>query len=152
MGVVVVFYWPDEKCVSRANRLSEAGLCVVVDNTEQLLDPTSIGLGERIIYIPNGANLGIAAAINQGVDRLIRAGCSSALIFDQDSEPTVELLEALPRLLVDATSDGQRVALIGSAYEDTRLGGVASFVRFGYFKLKRIPPEGSELIDVDFLI
>ena len=105
-----------------------------------------------VTYVANGRNLGIAAAINQGVQQLIDAGCANALIFDQDSEPSAQLLEGLPQLVDAAVAGGRPVAVVGPAYEDIRLGGVAPFVRFGYMKLLRIMPVGDELIDVDFLI
>ncbi|WP_302056995.1 glycosyltransferase family 2 protein [Paraburkholderia sp. CNPSo 3281] len=151
-GIVVVFYRPDEACVARANRLAQAWPCVVIDNTEQVSTPGALGLDERVDYVANGANLGIATALNQGVERLVAAGCTSALLFDQDSEPSAQLLEALPQTMEEERLHNARVALIGPAYEDLRLGGVAPFVRFGALKLRRIKPVGMELVDVDFLI
>lgn len=132
--------------------MSEFGLCVVVDNTERSCTGRELGLDERVVYISNEANLGIATALNQGVECLIKAGCDTALLFDQDSEPSAGLLDELPRALGRERACGRRVALIGPAYEDRRLGGTAPFVRFAFPALKRIPPVGSELIDVDFLI
>lgn len=151
-GVVIVFYRPDHGCVARANRLADVWPCVVVDNTESVSRPTALGLDARIDYIANGANLGIATALNQGIERLVAAGCRSALLFDQDSEPSHELLVELPRTLAVERTRNPRVALVGPAYEDARLGGVAPFVRFGYLKLRRVLPEGVQPIEVDFLI
>ncbi|MBN3763249.1 glycosyltransferase family 2 protein [Burkholderia sp. Ac-20365] len=151
-GIVVVFFRPDAACVRRANRYADAGLCVVVDNTEQLQSAEQLGLDTRILYVANAANLGIATAINQGVELLLKAGCTSALIFDQDSEPSRQLLEALPPLLDEEKRRRGRVAVIGPAYEDARLGGVAPFVRFGYLRLRRVAPVGTRPIEIDFLI
>jgi len=149
---VIVFYRPDHGCVARANRLAKVWPCVVVDNTESVSTPDALGLDARVDYVANGANLGIATALNQGIERLIAMGCRSALLFDQDSEPSDELLIELPRTLETARRRDRRVALVGPAYEDARLGGVAPFVRFGYLALRRIQPEGVQPIDVDFLI
>ncbi len=150
--MVVVFYQPDEGCVARANRLASVGPCVVVDNSEQARDAASLGLDPRIHHIANGANLGIATAINQGVDALIARGCTMAILFDQDSEPSAELLRALPRTMEEVLARGTKVALLGPAYEDARLGGIAPFVRFGRLRLQRVKPVGSTPVDVDFLI
>jgi rhamnosyltransferase len=151
-GAVVVFYHPDAACVARANRLAAFGPCVVVDNTEGAAQPGVGTLDPRIHYIPNERNLGIATAINQGI-RLLRAlACDFALIFDQDSEPSDHLLRTLPRLLAHEIANGRRVAVMGPAYEDERLGGVAPFVRFGYVRLKRVAPVGDTPLPVDFLI
>jgi Predicted glycosyltransferases len=151
-GIVVVFYRPDAACVRRANRYADFGRCVVVDNTERVQSAEQLGLDDRIVYVANGANRGIATGINQGVELLLKAGCSSALIFDQDSEPSTQLLEALPQLLKEEQRQRGRVALIGPAYEDARLGGVAPFVRFGYLKLQRVAPVGTQPLEIDFLI
>ncbi|TGN94607.1 MULTISPECIES: glycosyltransferase family 2 protein [unclassified Burkholderia] len=151
-GYVVVFYRPDADCVVRANRLCEFGPCVVVDNTERAVSAASLGLDPSAIYIANGENRGVGEAFNQGVERLIELGCEFAMLFDQDSEPESELLRGLPEVLARELSSGTRVALAGPAYDDRRLGGVVPFVRFGYFKLKRVPPTGTRPVDVDFLI
>ncbi|PTB30328.1 glycosyltransferase family 2 protein [Paraburkholderia caribensis] len=151
-GIVVVFYRPNAACVQRANRLADIGPVVVVDNTETKFNASGIGLDERIVYVSNGSNLGIATAINQGVDRLLEAGCASALVFDQDSEPSKHLLEHLPVVLAAELRCDAKVALVGPAYEDARLGGVAPFVRFGYLKLRRVAPTGTRPLNVDFLI
>lgn len=151
-GAVVVFYRPDTLCVERANRLVSSVPCVVVDNTEAVCPVRPDGLDGRIIYIGNGRNLGIATAINQGVEQLIAQGFRYAMIFDQDSEPAPVLLDALPRTLERELAGNRRIALVGPAYDDARLGGVVPFVRFGYLKLRRITPSGTRPIEVDFLI
>ncbi|CAG2262965.1 glycosyltransferase family 2 protein [Burkholderia sola] len=151
-GAVIVFFHPDAACVARANRLAESMHCVVVDNTPEVLDRRALGLTDSIEYISNGWNAGIAMAFNQGVGALIQTGCDVALLFDQDSEPPQSLLTDLPQLIVRARESGSRVALVGPAYEDRRLRGVAPFVRFGWGRLQRIPPVGDVPIDVDFLI
>ncbi len=152
VGIVVVFYHPDAECIRRANWFAGFGTCVVVDNTEALRTAVDLGLRADVLYLPNGANLGVATAINQGVAQLLERGCSYALIFDQDSEPSAELLTGLPALVERALRARQRVALIGPAYDDARLGGTAPFVRFKFPALERIEPAGTEPIPVDFLI
>lgn len=150
--MVIIFYRPDRHCVDRANRMVSVWPCVVVDNTENVRTPEELGLDMRIKYLANGANLGVATALNQGVERLISAGCTCALLFDQDSEPSIELLERLPRTMTGARARDARIAVVGPAYDDPRLGGVAPFVRFGMLKLKRIEPSDTQPIEVDFLI
>ncbi|KND60689.1 dTDP-rhamnosyl transferase RfbF [Candidatus Burkholderia verschuerenii] len=151
-GVVVVFYHPDEACIKRTERLSAFGACVVIDNTEGDTSRTAAALSSNVLYWPNGANLGIATALNQGVSILIDAGCEFILLFDQDSDPSAELLEGLPRLLEDESRRGKRVAVVGPAYIDERLGGVTRFVRFAFPALERVPAVGGGLIEADFLI
>ncbi|AJZ61007.1 glycosyl transferase 2 family protein [Paraburkholderia fungorum] len=151
-GAVVVFYNPDAACVERANRLATIMHCVVVDNTPAVRAAKELGLSEAVEYLPNGENVGIATAINQGVEALSRDGFEVAILFDQDSEPPASLLSELPLVIARANECGERVALVGPAYDDPRLRGVAPFVRFRWWKLERIAPEGDQPIDVDFLI
>jgi rhamnosyltransferase len=151
-GAVVVFYHPDAACVQRANRLASFMRCVVIDNTPSVSTARDLGLSDSIEYLPNGENLGIATAINQGIDILIREDFEVAILFDQDSEPPGSLFVELPSIIARANASQQRVALVGPAYDDPRLRGVASFVRFKWWALERVSPTGDQPIDVDFLI
>ncbi|AOJ74957.1 MULTISPECIES: glycosyltransferase family 2 protein [Burkholderia] len=151
-GIVVVFYRPNADCIRNANRLVGFGDCIVVDNTEGNHNAGLLGLDPEIEYIANGRNLGIATALNQGVERLLERGCRWALLFDQDSQPTSELLTGLPKRIDVAVRRNPRVALAGPAYADARLGGVAPFIQFRHFSLKRIRPTSTEPVSVDFLI
>ncbi|PRX90008.1 glycosyltransferase family 2 protein [Paraburkholderia sp. BL25I1N1] len=151
-GAVVVFYNPDAACIERANRLAARMHCVVVDNTPGVRPASELGLAATIEYLPNGENAGIATAINQGVEALIRGGFDMAIIFDQDSEPPAALFTELPKVIEAANASGERVALAGPAYEDARLRGLAPFVRFKWGTLERIVPQGDQPIEVDFLI
>ncbi|CAD6542071.1 glycosyltransferase family 2 protein [Paraburkholderia sabiae] len=151
-GAVVVFFNPDAACVERANRLASTMPCVVVDNTPAIRPAASLGLSEAVEYLPNGENVGIATALNQGIEVLRCNGIEMALLFDQDSDPPAALLSDLPAEVARSNEAGERVALVGPAYDDPRLGGVAPFVRFRHWKLERLVPEGNEPIDVDFLI
>ena len=148
----MVFYHPDAGCVERANRLAMTMHCVVVDNSPYMQAASELGLSAGIEYLPNGDNVGIATALNQGIAALVRQGFDIAMLFDQDSEPPVSLLIELPRVIAQANEAGERVALAGPAYDDPRLRGVAPFVQFRWWWLKRVAAEGDQPIDVDFLI
>ncbi|WP_210237219.1 hypothetical protein, partial [Mesorhizobium sp. M3A.F.Ca.ET.174.01.1.1] len=78
----MVLYHPDAACVERANRLAATMRCVVVDNTPSLRGKSELGLSDSIEYLCNGENLGIATAINQGIEVLIREGFEVAILFD----------------------------------------------------------------------
>jgi len=151
-GAVVVFYNPDAACVERANRLAAIMHCVVVDNTPGVRPASELGLSDTVEYLPNGENVGIATAINQGVEALICDNFEVAILFDQDSEPPASLFTELPMVIGRANESGSRVALAGPVYDDARLRGVAPFVRFKWWRLERVAPEGDQPIDVDFLI
>lgn len=154
VGAVVVFYHPDAACVERANGLARWCRCVVVDNTPSREESERIGaqLDSSIVFLANHANVGIATALNQGIEHLIADGCDVAMLFDQDSESTFELISELTGVLRKCIAGREAVALVGPAYEDARLRGLAPFVRFRYFRLERVMPSGDVPLEVDFLI
>lgn len=151
-GAVIIFYNPDANCIEHVNRLAAVMHCVVVDNTPDARTGREVGLSPDIEYLPNGDNVGIATAINQGIEALIRSGFDTAILLDQDSEPPATLLSELPAVVEASRLAGDHVALVGPVYDDERLGGAAPFVRFRRWSLERIAPEGATPIDVDFLI
>ncbi|BAN23952.1 rhamnosyltransferase [Caballeronia insecticola] len=152
MGAVVVFYHPDDTCFRNANRLAERLVCVVVDNTEGSTQDSGRGLAAGVHYLPSGKNEGIATAFNRGVARLKELQCDKAILFDQDSAPDARLLVELPRAMAELSKVNPRVALVGPAYVDDRLGGPTPFVRFAPWRLLRVPAEGDAPIGTDFLI
>jgi rhamnosyltransferase len=151
-GAVVVFYCPDIDCFTRANRLAAIVPVVVVDNTPGASMERVKGLDPGIQYLASGMNEGIAAAINQGVESLRARGFDYALLLDQDSEPSAKLLAGLLEAVHRLAGSSRKVAVIGPAYEDVRLRGVAPFVRFGAWRMTRVAPVGTEPLEVDFLI
>jgi rhamnosyltransferase len=152
-GAVVVFYHPDNACISRANRIAAMLPLIAVDNTPgSTAGSPPAGLGAAVTYLPNGANLGIAEALNQGIEMLRGRKADYALLFDQDSEPSRELLDGLLVAMDDLVKAGDRVAVVGPAYDDARLGGTAPFVRFDAWRMTRVPPVGSRPIEAGFLI
>src|SRR3989304_2541191 len=96
---VVVSYHPDAELPRRLRALREqVARIVVVDNGS---GPDSEGLlrgAEQIDglqLIRNETNLGIGAALNQGVGIARKDGFDWALTLDQDSEPAQDLVSAL---------------------------------------------------------
>jgi rhamnosyltransferase len=154
-GAVVIFFRPDQEAVARANRLAGILPVVIVDNTPIHARARSIdvlaGLDAAIVYLDNAANIGIAAAQNRGVEILLQRGFECALLFDQDSDASAEIVDGLVATLQQLRQT-QKVAVVGPAYDDTQLGGVTSFVRFDQFGIERVPAEGRVPLAVDFLI
>ncbi len=94
-GVVVLFH-PDGYIIKRLQKvLSQVALLVVVSNDglgrERLknLDP------ERFIYIEHDGNIGLAAALNQGIMCAKSKGFMWCLLLDQDTEIYSDLIKGL---------------------------------------------------------
>jgi rhamnosyltransferase len=97
---VVVAYFPDEAFGARLRGLlPQAAGVVVVDNTPEegaasRLENALHGL-PRVHLISNRANLGISAALNQGLDHAVTAGCKWALTLDQDTQCFPDMVSTL---------------------------------------------------------
>jgi rhamnosyltransferase len=121
---ILVSYHPDAELPSRAARiLEQAGALVIVDNgsgaaTQEML--RRIAADSRVALVLNAANLGIASALNSGVEHARAAGFAWVLLLDQDSD----LHEGMLRSLIEvraAYPEPARVAVIGAGIaEETR--------------------------------
>ena len=83
----------------------------------------------RIVYLPLGDNIGIAAAQNIGISRGMRDGCSHVLLLDQDSSLPPDMVQkqlaAEQRLL----ENGEQVAAVGPIFIDEKTGQYPRAVR-----------------------
>src|SRR5574344_1887478 len=87
VDAIIVWYNPDES--NEKNILSfynDVRKIFIIDNSKTdnsyLITPS---IKEKIIYIPNYDNLGIAAAQNKGCELSLSSGSNWALLMDQDS-------------------------------------------------------------------
>jgi rhamnosyltransferase len=117
---VIVTYFPDATFYERLERIrNQVNKVVIVDNTE---NSGSEALGrisstQDLEIIHNVENLGIGAALNQGVCRALKLGYSWALTFDQDSWIEPDFVETMIRIYEQQTRP-ELVGIIGCAYED----------------------------------
>jgi rhamnosyltransferase len=99
---IVVSYFPDEDFPQRMRLFEEQFSCVViVDNTdknEAVLDNALFSHTNKIVVVRNGKNLGIARALNQGVEVARKAGYQAVVTFDQDSIIKPRLADQLERI------------------------------------------------------
>jgi len=122
----------------------------LVDNASPDLDAIRALAATRAIdVVANDRNLGVGAALNQGIAAARAAGCDHVLLMDQDSLPAPGMVARLHGAL---RSGAARLAAAGPAHVDARSGQVAPFVRIGFpFNRKRCPGPG-ETVECDFLI
>jgi rhamnosyltransferase len=113
---VVVAFQPDEGFRARALEIAQQvdGI-VVVDNGSQPSVRMRLGgstAGHQINVLENGRNVGVAAALNGGLEFARAHGFSHALLFDQDTEPLPGMVASM-RQLAAHRDDLERVAVIG---------------------------------------
>lgn len=116
---VVIAYFPDEEFEARLQIiLPQVARLVVVDNTPEAIAPSAAlkaTWGDRLHYIANRANRGVAAALNQGLEFALKQGLPWLLTLDQDTQCYPDMVCILGR----AYERGQpRPAVIGSNYFD----------------------------------
>jgi rhamnosyltransferase len=102
IAAVVVLFNPAEDVVANIFSYSDQTARVyAVDNS----DSPSIGLERRLAklgnveYLPQGENLGVAAALNIGAEKAINNGFDLLLTMDQDSRATPGMVAKMLRCL-----------------------------------------------------
>ena len=116
---VVVAYFPDADFEARLQTiLPQVARLVVVDNTPEAVPPSPhqrAAWGERLHYIANHANKGVAAALNQGLEYAWQQGLPWLLTLDQDTQCYPDMVGILGRAYENCQP---RPAVIGSNYFD----------------------------------
>jgi rhamnosyltransferase len=95
--VVVLYRPPSDAAANIAISAAQVDHVFAIDNTETS-DPALLEALEAIpnlTYAPLGDNLGIAAALNAGVERARDSGHTWALTMDQDSTPEADMVAEL---------------------------------------------------------
>lgn len=122
IAAVVVLYNPDSEIFAAVNSYrGQVDILFAVDNSDNWNDEVVAGLahGEKVVYLPNGANLGVARALNIGAEKAIEAGYDFLLTMDQDSRAAPDMVERLFECL--AGEYGGHVGMI-SPFHVTKAG------------------------------
>ena len=125
---VVVAYLPDTEVLRALLNalLAQTDGVLVVDNTpadDRCVETLCAALPhDALRLIRLGENLGIARALNVGIDAALAAGASHVLLSDQDSLPASDMVAALLAALSDLQRASQRVGAVGPTYTDRHTG------------------------------
>jgi rhamnosyltransferase len=102
VSAVVVTFFPDAGFPERLAKIAaQVSRVIVVDNgtAGESLEHLERALRDRldIVCVRNHENLGVAAALNQGIRRALtdEKGCSWIVTFDQDSLPIGDMVETM---------------------------------------------------------
>ncbi|MFG0729878.1 glycosyltransferase family 2 protein [Photobacterium damselae] len=147
LGIVIVFYNPELEHINNAISLSEKYDLVVVDNSVENYE-YNIPLAEVIRL---GDNLGIATALNNGINFLINNGYRYSLLLDQDSAPSLEVINRLfdkAHLLMNSGN----VAAVSPAYFDKAINKRCSFIKIENNSISRVESTGNEPFEVSYTI
>lgn len=148
LAIVVVFYKPDESHIENAIKLSLNYDVVVVDNTPS---PSSYGLNDNIKLITLNDNVGIAKALNIGIEYVKEQSYQYCLLLDQDSAPDRELIEGLFNFF-NRKDNIENIALIAPSYFDKALGRDALFIQKNKYTMGRTAATGEDPIEASYVI
>jgi rhamnosyltransferase len=123
---IVVTYHPDAELPTRLSRiLEQVHRLIIVDNgsgkpeIEMLRD---FARDPRIALALNVDNLGVACALNIGIERALELGYVWALLLDQDSGGDRDMVQTLIQVHA-AYPEPDRLAVIGSGFRDVDEAG-----------------------------
>lgn len=124
VSALVVLYFPDRSVFDYVNFLSkEFDFVVLFDNTPKKNNENNFReFPKNVFYLSNGENLGIATALNAGIDR-IRQLSDYVVLFDQDSR----IISGYKDLIFsrkESDQDFWKIALIGPVWR--RMNGVSA--------------------------
>lgn len=150
---VVVAFHPDADFQDRLKILQpQVDALLVIDNTPPLERRSSIEVAAdanlQACVIENTDNIGVAAALNQGLDYALQQGCEWLLTLDQDSLCHEDMVSTLLAVKVACEPPP---AVIGSNYYDARnrVAKVPAGIGAEYLDQKTVITSGS-LVNVGF--
>ena len=118
---IVVTYRPDAAFAARLRGVSpQVGMTVIVDNgssdaERSMLREAASDADVDLVF--NAENLGLARALNIGIQRAATLGYSWVLLLDQDTRVELDMVRTL--LAIHASfPDRERLAVLGSNYSD----------------------------------
>jgi rhamnosyltransferase len=118
---VFVTYHPDARFADRLPGVAaQVGGVVIVDNGSGEAALAMLGqLSEdsRVSVVRNAGNVGLAEALNLGLERAQARGFASVVLFDQDSQADEDLVATLLAVRA-ATPDPARVAVVGAGFRE----------------------------------
>jgi len=121
--ILFITYFPDIEMVNKINYISAYYNCLVVDNTE-FIDKKDVLLTNQCTceVLINGANVGVAKALNMGCKAALDAGYRFVITMDQDSNINSEVIDELLEFYKNNLSD--KISIISPRH--ILQGGVAS--------------------------
>jgi rhamnosyltransferase len=122
---IVITYHPDEALPDRLDLIHpQVNGVILVDNgstdgERRMLRDIAANRAIEVIFNPG--NLGVARALNIGIERAAATGYDSVLLLDQDSCAAKDMVETLLAAWA-AFPDNERLAVIGSGYNEVNPG------------------------------
>ena len=118
---IVVTHRPDSVFPSRLSRVSpQVGAIVIVDNGSADAEQSMLreaASDPKVDLVLNLENLGLARALNIGIQRAATLGYSWVLLLDQDSRVNRDMVHRLSAIAA-SFPDRERLAVVGANFRD----------------------------------
>lgn len=127
LSALIVTYNPDLDVLHNlVNKLKyQVSTIFIIDNNSTNVDKLP---RDGVSLVPLEENVGIAEALNVGISHARNNGADSVIFFDQDSDPSLNLVSSLLKTREKAYQDGIKVSAIGPFYKDIRTGTFSFYV------------------------
>lgn len=112
--IVIITFNPQPNIKNKIDELVEQYQCVVVDNNSDK-DELELLANEKLIIIRNNSNMGIAYALNQGLEKAEQLGWKWAITMDQDSYLHQNAMDVFNRIYNSYPNPNQ-IAMIAGNY------------------------------------
>ncbi len=129
---VVITRNPDREFIDRIKSIKEqVDKILIIDNASETTAQQNLQVVRQIsgVSIDNlGENLGVAAALNKGVDRARELGFQWVLTLDQDSVPEPDMVDQL-WTVYQSLEDHEKIVIIAPQIIDASVNRPALFLR-----------------------
>jgi rhamnosyltransferase len=120
LRAVIVLYHPDDGAIAMVREVAHSGYQPVA--VVNAIDPARLRTLQAagIETVENAANVGLAAAFNQGIGQALSSGASHVLLLDQDTRPPAGMIDQLLELAIRFEALGRRLGCIGPVPVDRK--------------------------------
>jgi len=137
-AAVVVTYFPDADAVRTLKRLSELSeTLIIIDNTPEEMRKAFPQASNVVLWNP-GKNIGLAAALNRGMQLAADLGIQEVFLFDQDSRPSDHYFQQMLEFKSRLIKSGRKVAFCVPNFYDRNSKTFAVYPVVGRFSIRHV--------------
>lgn len=151
---VIVTYNPDKSTLFAliSNIKDQVESLVIIDNASDCKF-TELCKLDNIFYIQNSSNLGLATALNIGIEWAFKSLATHVILFDQDSLPDTTMVNQLLHAEQHLVDMGIKVAAVGPNSFDVKSGKTGSVIGEEWaFTKRKIKPDFENFIEAAYLM
>lgn len=152
IAIIICFHPDHNKLINLISGIDSGVSRIILFNNGGVDSDLIIDISNKIEIVSNGRNAGLGEALNFGCDKAFQEGYRFLISFDQDSNPSSEMINSLRRELLAYQEKDSRAIAIGPQLIDRRDGtaNVMPFIQFDGLKTVKWRGDGTQ--PVSYLI